>query len=270
MEEAQPTTYTRRGGGDLSDENLALVEQRLAERSEMKQQGDFKAADEIRARLAADFNVRIDDRNMQWHLETQDYVQAPSLHNFDEDTLAFIQDQVNQRVQAKIEKDYQKADSIRDSLIDEFSVVIEDRVKGMNVAFVFSIRVCVCVCEKCRLQQATNSFLTFSVLSEWMIVGRPKNSFALSDSISIESSDTDSVSDGGDDDDDDDSDDFEGVLEREIVEAVQADITEEADPTLEGNGDLETLTVVQLKERLRSRGLPVSGRKAELIERLQQ
>ena len=31
---------------------------------------------------------------------------------------------------------------------------------------------------------------------------------------------------------------------------------------------LETLTVVQLKERLRAAGLPVSGRKADLIARL--
>lgn len=33
-------------------------------------------------------------------------------------------------------------------------------------------------------------------------------------------------------------------------------------------GDLSMLTVVQLKDKLRTAGLPVSGRKAELIERL--
>ena len=109
----------------------------LVERKKMQQQRDYEAADEIRSRLAADFNVRLDDRNMQWHLDSQDYVQVPSVHNFDEDTLAFIQDQVNQRTQARIEKDYKKADAIRDSLIDEFSVVIEDRVKGMVVLYFF-------------------------------------------------------------------------------------------------------------------------------------
>ena len=35
-----------------------------------------------------------------------------------------------------------------------------------------------------------------------------------------------------------------------------------------GGEDLSTCTVVQLKEKLREAGLPVSGRKAELIERL--
>ena len=34
------------------------------------------------------------------------------------------------------------------------------------------------------------------------------------------------------------------------------------------DGDLSRFTVLQLKEKLRSRGLPVSGRKAELIARL--
>ena len=35
-----------------------------------------------------------------------------------------------------------------------------------------------------------------------------------------------------------------------------------------GGEELSKCTVVQLKERLRAAGLPVSGRKAELIERL--
>ena len=35
-----------------------------------------------------------------------------------------------------------------------------------------------------------------------------------------------------------------------------------------GGEDLSTCTVVQLKEKLRDAGLPVSGRKAELVERL--
>ena len=36
----------------------------------------------------------------------------------------------------------------------------------------------------------------------------------------------------------------------------------------EEDEDLDSLTVVQLKDLLRAKGLPVSGRKAELIERL--
>ena len=65
-------------------------------------------------------------------------------------------------------------------------------------------------------------------------------------------------------------DDFETELEREIVEAVQADNDEAEAKNAEDETDLGAMTVIQLKERLRSKGLPVSGRKAELIERLQQ
>ena len=67
-------------------------------------------------------------------------------------------------------------------------------------------------------------------------------------------------------------DEFEAELEREIVEAVPADNgeAEEKADNDEDEADLGALTVVELKERLRSKGLPVSGRKAELIERLQQ
>lgn len=65
---------------------------------------------------------------------------------------------------------------------------------------------------------------------------------------------------------------FEAELEREIVDAVQPDNgeAEENADNDEDEADLGALTVVELKERLRSKGLPVSGRKAELIERLQQ
>ena len=43
---------------------------------------------------------------------------------------------------------------------------------------------------------------------------------------------------------------------------------ESDDKQMGETASLENLTVVQLKEKLRAKGLPVSGRKAELIERL--
>jgi len=59
---------------------------------------------------------------------------------------------------------------------------------------------------------------------------------------------------------------------------VETDSSESIDSSLEDieagsdefaeSVDLATLTVVQLKDRLREAGLPVSGKKAELIERL--
>lgn len=130
-DQRQVTTFARRGGGVLSDENLALVEQLLEERMDLKRQREFGRADHIRDRLMADFQIRVDDRSMEWHVVTDEYTHTPSNHKLDADALAFIQDQVNQRAVAKLEKDYSRADNIRDSLMDEFQVNIDDRVKGM-------------------------------------------------------------------------------------------------------------------------------------------
>lgn len=140
----RPTTYTRRGGGDLSDEELELVDKLLAERTDMKRARDFLAADSIRERLMADFQIRVDDRSMEWHVVSDDYCQVPTNHDLDAETVAFIQDQVNQRCQAKYLKEFAKADDIRDSLMDEFSVAIDDRVKGVLSVFVLSVWKCIC------------------------------------------------------------------------------------------------------------------------------
>jgi hypothetical protein len=82
----------------------------------------------------------------------------------------------------------------------------------------------------------------------------------------------------GDDDDEDDfeeSDDAEDDAEEELeVTAEELEVTAEEEEIEEDSGetvaeeDLNALTVPLLKEKLKAAGLPVSGKKAELIERL--
>jgi hypothetical protein len=67
-----------------------------------------------------------------------------------------------------------------------------------------------------------------------------------------------------DDSDDDFNDSFEAVFDSE------SDITAPASTAMTDETNLEALTIPELKERLRALGLPVSGKKAELIERLSQ
>ena len=83
----------------------------------------------------------------------------------------------------------------------------------------------------------------------------------------------------GDDDAADDSDDdvAEEVAEAEEApaeeEAVEEEAPEEEAPAEEaasGDVDYSSMTVAQLKDLLKSAGKPVSGKKAELIERLQE
>ena len=49
---------------------------------------------------------------------------------------------------------------------------------------------------------------------------------------------------------------------------MMMDGVEEEEEEEEEEVEFETLKVVELKDLLRAKGLPVSGRKAELIERL--
>ena len=83
----------------------------------------------------------------------------------------------------------------------------------------------------------------------------------------------------GDDDAADDSDDdvAEEVAEAEEApaeeEAVEEEAPEEEAPAEEeasGDVDYSSMTVAKLKELLKAAGKPVSGKKAELIERLQE
>lgn len=62
--------------------------------------------------------------------------------------------------------------------------------------------------------------------------------------------------------------DFDAVEETlEMADSSLENGEEQADDYVE-EAELASLTVVQLKDRLREAGLPVSGKKAELIERL--
>ena len=78
----------------------------------------------------------------------------------------------------------------------------------------------------------------------------------------------------GDEDAADDSDDdvAEEVAEAE-EEAVEEEAPEEeapAEETASGDVDYSSMTVAELKDLLKAAGKPVSGKKAELIERLQE
>lgn len=84
-----------------------------------------------------------------------------------------------------------------------------------------------------------------------------------SDSDSEEEYDEDSDDDIGDDEDDNDGD--EGGDDEEDMEEVEE---EKQEAPIETKESLQKLTVVALKQRLRELGLTMTGRKADLIDRL--
>ena len=175
----------------------------------------FGRADKLRAKLNTEFNIRVDDRNREWHVVTAEYNEAPGSSYLDDSTREVIVGLVQKRALAKLAKNYDEADAIRDELTDTYAVQLDDRLK------------------------------------EWSVVGGQE---MLNEAEE-------------DDDDDGDWSTVDMELEDEDYENDDDDEGEEGEKSLEI--DLQSLTVPELKEKLREAGLPVSGRKAELIERLE-
>jgi len=217
------TPFAKRGGGgDLSEEQEALIAQLLEERSEAKRDKEFGKADRIRDRLESEFKVRIDDRAREWHIVSDKYAMNP-VSEIEEDIRTLIEERLVERSVAKLERDYETADAIRDELAEVYGVDIDDRVR------------------------------------EWRVIGAPMSNddavFEVDESdFEVDDDETYDEEEGDYDEDEDGFDDSEAVAD-DVLEAMESE-------------DLASLTVPELKIRLKEAGLPVSGRKAELIERL--
>jgi cysteinyl-tRNA synthetase len=234
-------TYNLRGGtGHLSDKDVALVEAMIKRRSEEMARYNREAAESIRNGLKAKFYVILDDINGEWHVRGNEYVLSPSFKSkvptFIEESLSEIEALIRERVQAKMERDFDRADEIRADLLDTYGITIDDRLK------------------------------------EWRI--KETNFYT---------NDEEEGDDGEEEEDDDDNDNVaissewdDQVESNEIVnENIDIDDEEQNEDedvdTDEESMDeefLSKLTVVQLKDKLKALGLPVSGKKADLITRL--
>jgi cysteinyl-tRNA synthetase len=211
--EERSDSYLRVGGGDLTEGEVEQIVKLLQDRFEHKKNRKFKSADEIRDRLQDKFQIQIDDRSREWHVVTQNYVRAERSFPVDDESTELIQELVDKRAVAKLQKDYETADSIRELLMNTYVVTVDDRTK-----------------EWTKLDSG----------------GMPAD---------VNNVDLDIM-------DEEDGDDA-------VEETMDMDDKESAEVvSVETEGELEKLTVPALKERLRVASLPVSGKKAELIQRL--
>ena len=227
--------YKRRGGGNLSDEVVQEIQDALMERYHHKKDRNFDEADAIRSDLEDRFDVRVDDRSGEWRIETDEYFPA-STADLSAGDIELIADKLRQRFMCKRDREYDTADAIRDELRDRFGVVVDDRTK------------------------------------EWTVeaVERPQHSVRY-DEEEVAQDDSQAVSTDLDDSEDEEEDEDEIT----IASASETEDVEEDDESTEDGEDsvlleeeLLKLTVVVLKEKLRDVGLPVSGKKAELVARL--
>lgn len=209
--------YTHRGHENtcLSPEDLEAIKLLIAERSECKSVKDYTRGDEIKDELSAKFDISIDDRRTEWAVRAEEYLLSPDSDVVpDMATRKLVGEQLGIRIQAKQRRDFDTADGIRDDLLHEYGVVVDDR----NKEYCFE-----------RIEGGGDSSG-----SDWDITPTEE----------VETAEDESAS----------------------VEAPTMDSTPESQE--EAEADLTSLTVPELKDRLREAGLPVSGRKSELIERL--
>lgn len=223
--------YTRRGGGGLTDDEVAEISDLIAQRAEAKKNRDFAVADDIRSEVRERFNVAIDDANREWHVDSDEYVESPMStgnHNLTPEQINEISAKLAERFACKLSRDYDRADDIRDELAEVYGVEIDDRTKEWS-----------CV-PKDGASDDDRDFAAQAASSQSSAFKRTLPERELE-------SELDSILDG------------DGSFEDNVDDHASLTETE---------ADLSSLKVVELKEKLRVAGLPVSGTKAELIDRL--
>lgn len=288
-----PREYSQRGPGmGLSTDEKELISGLVAKRSQAKATRDYDLADSVREQLTSDYAVTIDDKKFQWSLISEEYIFSSSSPNpLSDDVIENIQNQLADRSIAKQRRDFNTADDIRESLTEEYNVEINDREKEWSIASLDD--------EEYTFSSSSSNPLPDDVVENIQnqlaerSIAKQKRNFESADAIreslnevynieiddrnkewtiaGLEEDDDDSpVSLGyAEDDEEDDDDEEESEEEYDDEEEEEAIVSqlEETDSTITIES-LNSLTVPQLKEKLRDVGLPVSGRKSELIERL--
>eukprot|EP00957_Ditylum_brightwellii_P113225 8634675-Ditylum_brightwellii.AAC.1 len=123
--------------GNLSEDDIQVIEAAVMKRTEAKTVRDFNLADTIRDGLQNRYGVTIDDRSREWHLSgIEEYVRASDslpLSEETEEVLSYVDKRLEERRLAKKSRDFDVADSIRDELYDSYFIVIDDRTKEWSV-----------------------------------------------------------------------------------------------------------------------------------------
>eukprot|EP00978_Attheya_sp_CCMP212_P023546 scaffold72447_cov54-Attheya_sp.AAC.3 len=222
--------YTFVGGnGGLSDEVIKGIADSMVKRSEAKLNGAYDLADSIRDALRDKYNVAVDDRSLQWHIRSAGYVRSQNSGALADEPNG---DFSNEEGSIASSIDQKVADRLAAKLEQDFESADAIREELWEV---YSVEI-------------------DDRLKEWTAISSNKN--LQQDYFDDVEAPNDTSVNGAEDI----VDELEEVDEaEEVVMEINSDVDEE---------ELKSLTVPLLKERLREAGLPVSGKKAELIERL--
>ena len=144
------------GIDSLSEEEIADITSMVSRRAGAKLSRNFKTADRIRDELKAEFNVFLEDRLRQWSVGGDFGPDSPSNQDsqrfqpwqmspysnpvLDKEQESAILMQLEKRDNAKATRDFDMADDIRDLLLRDFNVVIEDRPREWSIGGDFGVK----------------------------------------------------------------------------------------------------------------------------------
>lgn len=123
--------YARRGGGTLTEEEVDTINNLIMERHHAKRDRDYDTADDIRDHLRNTYNIQLDDKSSEWHVDSAEFVQVsdPGTAEVSQYDIDIIAAKIAERHVYKVNRDYESADAIRDELNEKFGVQLDDRTK---------------------------------------------------------------------------------------------------------------------------------------------
>ena len=232
----------------ISEKDEAYVCEKLEERAAAKQRKDYDVADDILDELRFLMNVAVDDEKMTWRVtdpfKTFYTYGGQRFQNIPKESLKKIEQLVRDRADEKKKKNYRRADEILEDLKIHFGVRVDDNKKAWyfiqksKEERAASNKEKESTKEKADRRDKKKKSKAKVGVSDWSVL---ETDTAMPEGISLEGN-TESMPDG-----------------ISIEEPV---------PVSQEKSELEALTIPRLKDKLREKGLAVSGRKAELIDRL--
>ena len=138
----------------LNEEELADITTLVSRRNGAKLSRNYNTADRIRDELKAEYNVFLEDRLRQWSVGGDFGPDSPARDSsrfkpwtmssysealVDEEQESAILVQLEERNEAKAARNFDAADDIRDYLLSEYNVAIDDRLREWSIGGDFGI-----------------------------------------------------------------------------------------------------------------------------------
>lgn len=271
---------------ELDESTREIVQQMVNDRNQAKNDRNFNMADSIRDDLIDEYDVFIDDRLKLWSVggdfsnegggarKGQGYNRrGGGGEDLTEDDLNTIVRLVGARSKAKKDRNFSEADSIRDELYDTYRVKVDDKSKQWQIETDYYTLDHIMAAKYPGLTPEIISFVDSKLIERIQL--KKDREYEAADEIRDELKHTYGVYVN------------DGTLSWGIVDGFQIDSG--SVPTLSASKDISTkgvngstefissglsreeltvLTVPELKEILRDEGKPVSGKKAELVDRI--